>query len=483
MNEQEGPKGLHNHGLTMKFDYIPVATAPRKQGPRLVMTASLVLAVTFGIVQLAWHDKTAIAAGGPLSAGDISALLLRDGSSANAASSSYGAADFDGIIQTAVKDALKVPAASEWASIVVKPGQNLSLIFDDLGLSHDQMLAVLALRGDASRLKRLKAGDELRIRTADDQLDGLIYPLDERRTLEVRRGDRGLEASTLTAEIEHRSTETAGVIRDSLFLDGKRAHLSARLIMEFADIFGYDIDFAQDLQPGDRFSVVYEQLYKNGKKMRDGDILAAEFINHGQRLRALRYTSPDGNSAYYTPQGQSLRKAFIRTPVDFARISSPFNLRRLHPILHTIRAHKGVDYAASTGTPIKATGDGKISFRGSKHGYGNVVMIKHGSGVETLYAHMSRYRSGLGVGARVRQGQVIGYVGKSGLATAPHLHYEFRIDGLHKNPMTVALPRANPVDPRHMARFRSEASTMLAALDRANTRLALTATSFKSTTR
>lgn len=442
----------------MKFDYIPGVPAPRTSRRRLTLVAALGVAVVAGLVQL-----------GVGTPGESVALTGSETSNGDAQS---GDADFDGIIQTAVKDALTVPEASQWTTISVKPGQNLSIIFEALGLAHDEVFGLLALGGDVHRLKKLIAGDELHVRIADNRLEGLTYALDERRTLEVRRGDRGLESVTLTAEIERRSTEVAGEIRDSLFLDGRRAKLSDRMIMEFADIFGYDIDFAQDLHAGDRFAVVYEELYKNGKKLRDGDILAAEFNSQGRKLRAVRFTAPDGNSAYYTPQGQSLRKAFIRTPVDFARISSPFNLRRLHPILHTIRAHKGVDYAAGTGTPIKATGDGKISFQGVKRGYGNVVVIKHGSGVETLYAHMSRFRAGLKAGSRVRQGQVIGYVGKSGLATAPHLHYEFRIDGIHKNPVTVPLPRANPIEPRYMARFRSESSVMVAALERADTRLA-----------
>ena len=442
----------------MKFDYISATPAAPQRWRRLALVGALSAALMAGGLQLS-RDRAI---------GEALPVATEEGAAQ---------ADFDGIIQTAVKDALSVPEASQWTTVSVKSGQNLSIIFEALGLAHDEVFELLSLGGDVHRLKKLIAGDELHIRIADDRLEGLTYALDELRTLEVRRGDRGgLESVTLTAEIERRSTEVAGEIRDSLFLDGRRARLSDRMIMEFADIFGYDIDFAQDLHPGDRFAVVYEELYKNGSKLRDGDILAAEFNNQGKKLRAVRFTTPDGNTAYYTPQGQSLRKAFIRTPVDFARISSPFNLRRLHPILHTIRAHKGVDYAAGTGTPIKATGDGKISFKGSKRGYGNVVTIKHGSGVETLYAHLSRFRSGLSAGSRVRQGQVIGYVGKSGLATAPHLHYEFRIDGIHKNPVTVPLPRANPVDPRYMARFRGESSLMVAALERADSRLALAGT-------
>lgn len=455
----------------MKIDYIPAASPPRWRKQRVALVATLCVVMASGGLHLLTTSNMAVASSTtPAALQPIASppAEVRD----LARSAIAPQSDFNSIIETAVSDALKVPEASQWMTVAVKSGQNLSVIFEALGLAHDEMADLLALGGEVQRLKKLKAGDELHILAADDRLQALTYALDERRSLEVRRGEQGLEAVTLTAEIEHRQTAVAGKITDSLFVDGRRANLSGRLIMSFADIFGYDIDFAQDLHPGDQFSVVYEQLYKNGKRLRDGDILAAEFVSQGQRYRAVRFTAPDGNTAYYTPNGQSLRKAFIRTPVDFARISSPFNLRRLHPILHTIRAHKGVDYGAGTGTPIKATGDGKISFYGTKNGYGRVAMISHGAGVETLYAHLSRFRSGLTTGSRIRQGQVIGYVGKSGLATAPHLHYEFRINGIHKNPVTVPLPRANPVSARHMAAFRGQSSAMVAALDQTSTRLA-----------
>ena len=393
-------------------------------------------------------------------------------SASTAATPALNDHNFDGIIQTAVTDAMATPKASEWTTIAVKSGQNLAVIFSALGLPDDELAEVLSLGGDARALRKLKAGDEVHIRVSGDELDGLTYSLDARRTLEIRRGDKGLEAVTLTADLEHREVAVSGVIHNSLFVDGRKAKLSAKQIYSLAKLFEYDIDFAQDLQPGDRFSVVYEELYAKGRKLRGGEILAAEFVNQGQKYSAVRFTARNGETTYYTPQGQSLRKGFMRTPVDFVRISSPFNPHRLHPILHTIRAHKGVDYAAPIGTPIKATGDGSISYYGMKNGYGRVAMVKHSGGVETLYGHMSRFRSDLHEGSRVRMGQVIGYVGMSGLATAPHLHYEFRIDGIHKDPMTVPLPRANPVEPRVMAQFRAQAAPMLAALQSANLRLA-----------
>lgn len=377
------------------------------------------------------------------------------------------ASSYEASIQNALADTLAAPPASEWSTLTVRAGQSLSNIFEEQLLPAEEWMAVLKLGGDTLQLKRLDAGDEIQIRKDGGRLEELRYALDEQRTLQVRRNGEGFEATTLTAELERRETQAVGSIASSLFNDGQKAGLSDRIVMELAELFRYDIDFALDLRPGDRFAVVYEEIYKQGKRIRYGDILAAEFVNQGKTYRALRHVDRDGRSAYYSPEGQALRKAFIRTPLDVVRISSPFNLRRRHPILNTIRAHKGVDYAAASGTPIKAAGDGKVVFQGVKGGYGKVVVIQHGSQYETLYAHLSRFRAGLRVGSRVEQGQVIGYVGSSGLATAPHLHYEFRVAGVHKNPVAVTLPRAMPLDRSEMARFKASSTPLLAALDAA----------------
>jgi murein DD-endopeptidase MepM/ murein hydrolase activator NlpD len=376
--------------------------------------------------------------------------------------------DYDSIVQSAVSNALAVPAPSEWTRVVVARGQTLSDIFDQFHLSPQDWLSILKLGGDCAQLKRLRSGDVLRLRISDGELQELVYPLDELHTLNVRREERGFDATTLTAAVEHRTATADGTVQDSLFNDGRKAGLSDRLILEFADIFGYDIDFAQDLQVGDRFSVVYEQLYKDGKKLRDGDILAAEFVNQGRVYRAIRYVAPDGTSAYYTPTGQSLRKAFIRTPVDFTRISSGFSLHRWHPILNRMRAHMGTDYAAPIGTPVHAAGNGRIEFMGRRGGYGNMIILRHGPKYETVYGHLSRFRRGLHAGSKVEQGEVIAYVGMTGLATGPHLHYEFRVNGIPVNPVTVTLPRANPLPPQQLAAFRTAAAPLLAALDQIN---------------
>jgi murein DD-endopeptidase MepM/ murein hydrolase activator NlpD len=231
--------------------------------------------------------------------------------------------------------------------------------------------------------------------------------------------------------------------------------------MNLAGIFAWDVDFVLDIRGGDHYYILFEEIYQEGKYITDGEIIAAEFNNSGRTFQAIRFVDKSGRSDYYTPDGLSVRKAFVRAPVDFSRISSSFNPRRKHPILNTIRAHRGVDYAAPSGTSIKAAGDGKVIFRGRKNGYGNAVIVQHGGNITTLYAHMSRFHNSSRVGRRVVQGQTIGYVGMTGLATAPHLHYEYRLNGVHRNPRTVRLPQADPIREEYRADFLAAAAPIL----------------------
>lgn len=353
----------------------------------------------------------------------------------------------------------------EWQDVEVKPGQSLSAIFDRLGLPSADWLALSRLQGDAERLRRLRVGDLLSLRRDGDQLAELRMELDEERTLQITRGEAGFETLVLTKEIERRPAYAFGHIDSSLFLAGRAAGLSDRLIMELVNVFGYDIDFALDIRVGDRFVVVYEELYRDGEKLRDGDILAAEFENRGRTVHALRHVTDEGHASYFRPDGDALRTAFLRNPLDVFRISSHFNPNRRHPILNTLRAHRGTDYAAPTGTPIRSTGDGRVIHAGARGGYGTTVIIRHGASYETLYAHMSRIRPGIRNGARVRQGQIIGYVGMTGMATGPHLHYEFLVNGTHRNPVTVPLPRSNPVARNELPRFNELAAQRLAQLE------------------
>ncbi len=357
-------------------------------------------------------------------------------------------------------------ARDDWTHVTVAPGDNLSLIFSRLKLSKSELHTIVQLDGKAGRLKRLRPGQLIRFRVVDSHLDGLVVELDELNSLWVERSGDSFAIRTETVEPEIRVASASTDIRHSLFLDGQKAGLSDAVIMRLTEIFGWDIDFALDIRADDRFSVIYEEVYKDGALIKQDRILAAEFVNRGKTLRAVLFTNERGESDYYSDEGHAMRKAFLRTPVNFTRISSHFNLRRKHPILNTIRAHRGVDYAAPMGTPVRATANGKIRSVGISGGYGKTVEMQHGKSYRTLYAHLSRFAKGLRRGASVRQGQIIGYVGKSGLATGPHLHYEFRINGVHRNPLTVDLPKAEPIDGKYLMAFREQAAPLLDQLDR-----------------
>ncbi|MEJ2426098.1 MAG: peptidoglycan DD-metalloendopeptidase family protein, partial [Candidatus Thiodiazotropha sp.] len=287
-------------------------------------------------------------------------------------------------------------------------------------------------------------------------------------SLEITPDDDSFNASLNNREVEIRSNQLSGTIENSLYLAAKKAGLSEKLIMQLADIFGWDVDFALEIRSGDRFTVISQEDYLDGEKLKDGPILAAEFVNQGKTYRAIRYTDETGHTDYYTPEGRSMRKAFLRAPVDFRRISSKFTQERWHPVLGKKRPHRGVDYAAKTGTPIKAAGDGKVIFRGKKGGYGNTVIIQHGQTYTTLYGHMSKFNKSAKRGSRVKQGQVIGYVGQTGLATGPHLHYEFRVNGVHRNPLTVKLPAAEPIAEKYRDDFIVKSQPLISKLELIN---------------
>jgi len=269
-------------------------------------------------------------------------------------------------------------------------------------------------------------------------------------------------------EYDKQTQLASATINSSLFAAAKKAGISGNTAMKLAKIFGWDIDFALDIQKGDSFSVVYQTLHYDGKKIKDGDILVAEFTNNGKVYQAIRYTDPEGNSGYYNPQGENMHKPFLRTPVDFTRISSYFG-RRNHPVLNKIRNHEGVDYAAPRGTIVKSAGDGEILFQGTLRGYGKTVIVEHGAGYRTLYAHLQGYRKKQRIGSSVKQGQAIGYVGSSGLATGPHLHYEFLVNGERHDPLAINLPTAKPINKKYLADFQQTARSYLAMLTNPST--------------
>jgi murein DD-endopeptidase MepM/ murein hydrolase activator NlpD len=356
--------------------------------------------------------------------------------------------------------------APQWVDVEVKRGQTMGDIFSSLGLSGKQLHRMLQNPDQAKHLVRIRPGDRFAFLIPEPgQLSAIRFDAGERQRMELRVDGESVRSTVTERAIERQVQVAEGRITRSLFGAGERAGLSDATIMQMANVFGYDIDFAQDLRAGDEFSVIYETLYRDGERLRDGDIIAASFINNGKRFTALRYTHDDGRVEYFGPDGRSLRKAFLRTPVEFSRISSRFSTARKHPILGLTRAHRGVDYAAPKGTPIRAAGDGKVVFRGWKSGYGNAVVLQHGGQYSTLYGHMSRFAEGTGVGSRVDQGEVIGYVGMTGLATAPHLHYEFQVNGVHRDPLTVELPKADPLPASELADFRRATQPLVARLE------------------
>lgn len=358
----------------------------------------------------------------------------------------------------------------ETINFIVRRNDTLERIFRRLKLSLDDLTSMLGLPGARTALNRIRAGEKLTV----VHEDGVVYALKRRisdtEILAVKRADDGFIAEVIATPIEIRMAHAHGTIDTSLFVAARAAGVSPETILRLAnDIFGWDIDFALDIRPGDRFKMIYEQKYRGGQYIGDGRIVAAEFINDGEIYRAVHYASDDGEiDDYFTPEGRSVRRQFLRAPLDFRRVSSNFNLRRRHPIRNIIRAHQGVDYAAPTGTIIKAAGDGRVSFVGRKGGYGKVVILEHGGGISTLYGHMSSFARGMRAGQRVKQGQTIGYVGRSGAATGPHLHYEYRVNGTHKNPRTVRLPDAAPIPAKYLADFESRTGMPVADLEQAH---------------
>ena len=351
-------------------------------------------------------------------------------------------------------------------SVVVANGDTLSTVFAKVGLSPAVMHAVLASSPDAKQLSRLKIGQTLEIQlTEQGELASLRSKLNSLETLALEQTPKGYVFKKEQVKPEVSTVYARGEIDSSLFLAAKRAGLSHNLTMDLANVFGYDIDFALDIRKGDSFEVIYEEKTVEGQRVGTGNILAARFTNRGKTYSAVRYTSKDGTTSYYNADGTSMRKAFIRTPVDFARISSRFSNGRKHPILNKIRAHKGVDYAAPHGTPIKSAGDGKVLLAGRKGGYGNTVIIQHGQRYRTLYAHMQGFAKGVRNGSTVKQGQIIGYIGTTGLSTGPHLHYEFQVDGVHVDPLGLKLPMADPIAKSEMPRFMQQSQPLMARMD------------------
>ena len=362
-----------------------------------------------------------------------------------------------------------IPAqqASIAATIQIIVGRNdtLDRIFRRMALDTSDLAKIRELPGIRQSLDFLKPGDSIQVTHAAGEIRALTRKVSETQTLQVVRAPSGFAAQWIENPVEIRTRTATATIDSSLFQAAEKAQMSETTALALANIFAWDIDFVLDIRDGDTFTVVYQQVFQDGRYLHDGDILAAEFVNAGKPYRALRFAPDAGPQGYYTPDGLAVRKAFLRAPVEFTRISSRFNPHRQHPILNLIRGHMGTDYAAPIGTPVHAASDGRISFKGRKGGYGNALVIAHTRGVATLYGHLSRYVRNLRVGERVLQGQVIAYVGMTGLATGPHLHYEYLMNGVHKDPEKVQLPAAEPLNAAELSRFTGLTAPIVARLN------------------
>ncbi|HEY7772358.1 MAG TPA: peptidoglycan DD-metalloendopeptidase family protein [Marinagarivorans sp.] len=347
----------------------------------------------------------------------------------------------------------------------VKKGDFLETVFKRAKVDTKYMYHLLHGHPKAKSLAKIFPGHKLLfVLDSDGKLVELQHIEDALHKQVFTRTSDGYEWATVALEPEIRLVKTSGTITHSLYGAAKEAQMEDRLTMSLASIFGWDVDFALDIRENDSFTVVYEEKYLDGELLGTGDIVAAEFVNKGNSFQAVRYTDSKGDTQYYTPTGDTMRKAFLRSPIEFARISSHFNLRRKHPVLNTIRAHKGTDYAAPRGTPIKAAGDGKVVYAGRKGGYGNTLIIQHGQTYQTLYAHLQGFGKNVRKGKSVKQGQTVAYVGTTGLSTGPHLHYEFRVNGVVRNPVTVELPKADPIPKAERERFFAQTQSLVAQL-------------------
>lgn len=357
----------------------------------------------------------------------------------------------------------KAQQGDSWQVLRVEPGQTLGALFEQLDIPASTMHRLLEHPGAKESLTRLRPGAELAFDLpVDAGLRAIRFDRDDSHRVELT-----LQGHTITEKLIERPTQTrptvaTGEITSSLYVAARKAGLSPAAIVRMADdIFKYDIDFNSDIQKGDRFSVVFEETWREGERIGTGDILAATFTTGGKTYSGFRFER-DGKAEYFTADGRPLKKSFIRMPIEYARLTSGFGARR-HPVLGKVRQHKGVDYAARTGTPIMAAGDARVAFAGWKGGYGRTVILDHGRGNTTLYAHMSRFGN-YKAGQRVPQGKVIGFVGTSGLSTGPHLHYEFRVNGVHRNPLSVTMPPAEPLSGAALVAFKAQAAPALARI-------------------
>lgn len=353
-----------------------------------------------------------------------------------------------------------------WREERIRRGDTVATILLRLGVKDPEAMNYLSQARGVRSLYRLIPGRAVRaVTTSDGRLDELSYLNADGKRLLVKRTATGFEATESKPELEPRIMQTSGTIEYSLFGATDAAGIHENVAIQLADIFSSDIDFNRDLRKGDRFAVVYEANYFEGEFLGVGRVIAAEFTNQGKTYRAVYFQDKNGRGGYYDSDGKNVRKAFLRSPLAFSRITSRYSNRRFHPILRKWRAHRGIDFGAPTGTPVRATANGWVRFSGRKGGYGNLIELRHANGYGTRYAHLSRFAKGLRRGARIEQGQVIGFVGQTGLASGPHLHYEFLVNGAQRNPLKLALPPGPPITQALRGDFKAHSASLLSRLD------------------
>ncbi len=353
---------------------------------------------------------------------------------------------------------------NEWQVVSPRPGDSMAIIFNRLGLSAKNLHEVIQNNPHAKVLTAIKPNQKLRFLINKNRLEKLVIPVNNMQSLTVYRKGESYKTQIDLKKMTSQDHYVTATVKGSLFNTAQLTNIPVKLIRQMTEVLNKEVDFSRSIRAGDQFSIVYEAFYVDDKMVATGDILAVSYTNRGKTYQAIRHTNSNGDHEYFTPKGTSFKKAFTRYPIKYSHISSTFALSRYHPILHYKRAHKGIDLAAPIGTPIQATGDGIITLIDRHNGYGNMIKIKHDKTFSTIYGHMLRFQKGLSRGSKVKRGQVIGYVGQTGLATGPHCHYELHVNNQPRNPTTIPLPTAAPVPAREMLAFKARANTLLARL-------------------
>lgn len=365
-------------------------------------------------------------------------------------------------------------STSFWRSERIQRGDTIAELLRRLNVEDQNASEFLRKHKSAEGLRQLAVGREVQAETdVNGALLALRYMGNDANQVIIEKNGNSFKARTSAALVEKRIQVRTGEIKSNLFAATDEAGLPDPVANQMSEIFGGDVDFHRDLRKGDKFTVIYEMNYINGEPARTGRILSAEFVNHGRAYRAAYFQTTEFTGDYYSPEGKSMRKAFLRSPIEFSRVSSGFSKSRLHPVLNKWRAHKGVDYAAPIGTKVKVTSDGVVSFVGKQGGYGNVVLVNHQGHFTTVYGHLSRFASSIKKGQKLGQGQIVGYVGMTGMTSGPHLHYEFRQSGVQRDPLKVALPDGKPISEAQRTAFEETTRNLFGQLDTfRNTRIA-----------